>query len=265
MSDVPRDDFFIGWNPPSASDARWLRATSLALVVIAAAVASTLAVFQRNPGTGTWRDHEIVTVEGLALCRPYAMLRTLDPTAKERVRTVLLVSEGKFGAIDRISTVEGRYVRVRGTFLHRDDRWMLELVSDSDAVVPIEPPTTLDLSLLDPPEKMIGPRSIRGEIIDPKCYLGAMKPGSGKTHKACAALCIAGGVPPMLVTEDSAGKPEYLLLVSPENQPINTWAASLAGESIVLSGQVVQSVDLTYFKVATPPEVSATISVPTRE
>ena len=37
--------------------------------------------------------------------------------------------------------------------------------------------------------------TLKGEIIDPKCYLGAMKPGGGKTHKACAMRCIAGGIP----------------------------------------------------------------------
>jgi len=39
-----------------------------------------------------------------------------------------------------------------------------------------------------------------GEIIDPKCYAGSMKPGDGKTHKACAALCLRGGIPPVFVT-----------------------------------------------------------------
>src|SRR5690349_19376703 len=63
------------------------------------------------------------------------------------------------------------------------------------------------------------PVSLRGEIVDSKCFLGAMRPGNGKTHKACAMLCIAGGVPPMFVTRDSAGREEYYLLAGPDGGP----------------------------------------------
>jgi hypothetical protein len=43
-----------------------------------------------------------------------------------------------------------------------------------------------------------------GEVVDAKCYLGAMKPGDGKSHKACATLCVTNGIPAMPVTADSA-------------------------------------------------------------
>ncbi len=260
-----RDEFFIGWNPLPAREARWLKAISVGLFAITVALAVTLTIIQRDPGNGIWLDAKTVTVEGLVVCNPYAMLRTTDPESTLGVRTILLVSEGKFGAIDQVSSVRGRYVRVRGTYLHRDDRWMLELAGDSDAVVPIDPPASLDLSLLDPPETVIGTQSIQGEIIDPKCYFGAMKPGDGKTHKACASLCISGGIPPMLVTHGSSGVPRYLLLVSDDRQPVNAWAARLAGEMLNLTGQLARSGDVNYFKIAPSPSMSETTGVPTKE
>lgn len=43
-----------------------------------------------------------------------------------------------------------------------------------------------------------------------------MKPGEGKVHKSCAALCIAGGIPPMFVTRSEAGERTYYLLTDSE-------------------------------------------------
>src|SRR5262249_47707822 len=51
--------------------------------------------------------------------------------------------------------------------------------------------------------------TLRGEIIDPKCHSGAMKPGDGKAHKACAVLCLRGGIPPIFLDDSGA---RYLLL-----------------------------------------------------
>ena len=64
------------------------------------------------------------------------------------------------------------------------------------------------------PRVSLGEHTLDGQIIDPKCYFGAMKPGEGKVHKACATLCIAGGIPPMFMTTDDAGERVYYLLVN---------------------------------------------------
>ena len=37
-------------------------------------------------------------------------------------------------------------------------------------------------------------------------------PGSGKTHKECASLCLRGGIPPALYVRDRAGRSSLLLL-----------------------------------------------------
>ena len=43
---------------------------------------------------------------------------------------------------------------------------------------------------------------LRGEILDTKCWFGAMSPNQGKVHKACASLCISGGIPPGFYVTD---------------------------------------------------------------
>jgi len=61
------------------------------------------------------------------------------------------------------------------------------------------------------PLDALGEVTLRGEIVDYKCYLGAMKPGDGMTHRACATLCIQGGIPPALVVSTRTGDRYYLL------------------------------------------------------
>jgi hypothetical protein len=77
---------------------------------------------------------------------------------------------------------------------------------------------------------------LAGEIVDYKCFLGAMKPGDGKTHKACAALCISGGIPPMLVSFDERGTRTYTVLVLDQGRTPDL--AEAAGEPVRVSGRL---------------------------
>lgn len=43
--------------------------------------------------------------------------------------------------------------------------------------------------------------TLTGELLDGKCYLGAMKPGDGAAHRACAMLCIRGGLPALFIAD----------------------------------------------------------------
>jgi hypothetical protein len=67
----------------------------------------------------------------------------------------------------------------------------------------------------------LGPIRLLGEIVDSKCYLGVMNPGSGKVHRDCAARCISGGAPPALVAQDAAGETQVLLHVGSDSRALN--------------------------------------------
>ena len=69
-----------------------------------------------------------------------------------------------------------------------------------------------------------GTVELTGEIVDSKCFLGVMVPGSGKTHKDCASLCLRGGIPPALYVQDRAGHSSLLLLAGPSGEPIGAQA-----------------------------------------
>lgn len=242
------DDFFIGWNPLPKRDARWARCTSALLLMGASALCAVLVVSQRAPGSGRWEDDRSVTLEGIAYCRPYATIRIALPDDPSRQRTVLLVEEGKHGARDRIQPFDGEFVRVRGTFLHRDDRWMLELVPGEEAIERLST-GGMNLEALEwPTGSKPGQVTLAGEIIDPKCFLGGMKPGEGKTHKACATLCIAGGIPPMFIERSTNGL-TYYLLVDQAGEPANDLVLEFVGDSVTLTGSLVRMGDLNILKI----------------
>jgi hypothetical protein len=83
---------------------------------------------------------------------------------------------------------------------------------------------------------------LRGEIVDSKCFLGVMVPGQGKTHRACASLCLRGGLPPALLVEADDGAARLVLLVTRSGDPIDpAVAADAAGEPIAVRGELARS------------------------
>jgi hypothetical protein len=238
------DEFFIGWLTMPKSYARFLGIVTPLLLLLIAGVAAALPLFQQHSGNGVWEINHLVTVEGVLQAKPYALLRTIHPQ-NGSIRTVLLVEEGKFGAQRRALPLAGQYVRATGTFLHRDGRWMLELASPADALAPAQPPASDDLrQLAFSALQSTQPITLQGEIIDPKCYLGAMRPGGGKTHKACAILCISGGIPPMLVTRDSTGTETFYLLTAPNGSSAQDLILNYVGDLVQVQGDLASHDDL---------------------
>jgi hypothetical protein len=253
-----RDEFFIGWLPPPRVHARFLRPVIVIVLAVAGGTAATVAFLQRDPGAGHWDVDNPRTFDGIAYTRPYAMIRVPGENPGEPPRTMLLVEDSKFGALPRVDQIvqgraEGRAVRVSGTILHRDGRWMLELADGEEGMRPLTKEEEQGLPPLDwpAPQLLAEQVTLKGEIIDPKCYLGAMKPGGGKTHKACAMLCISGGVPPMLVTRDAGGDETFYLLATAEGGVANEMVLPFVGDLVEVSGRVERHGDLLVFLVPT--------------
>ena len=252
-----RDAFFIGWQPTPKKYARFLRPIIVALLLITGGVAAVVAYLQHDPGTGHWDTDTVRTFDGIVYTRPYAMIRVPGDKPVDPPRTMLLVEDGKFGALPRVEEfvhgkADGVAVHVTGTILHRDGRWMLELAEGERGMrrLTAEEETKLPPLGWPAPEVLAEHVSLKGEIIDPKCYLGAMKPGGGKTHKACAMLCISGGVPPMLVTRDASKNETFYLLVTEEGGVANERVLNFVGDPVAVSGRLERHGDLLLLQVA---------------
>ena len=108
-----------------------------------------------------------------------------------------------------------------------------------------------DLTASAPPEnlpsieeKTLGEKSFVGEIVDPKCYFGVMKPGEGKPHRSCAIRCIAGGIPPVFAIKNADS--DFVILTG-EN--INEEIIPLVGDAVQLEGEVIEVADWKIMKV----------------
>lgn len=71
-----------------------------------------------------------------------------------------------------------------------------------------------------------------------------MRPDVGHGHRACAQLCILGGIPPVLVTTDAEGRDMHHVLASPDGGRINDAVAPFAAEPVEVRGRLVRRGDL---------------------
>ena len=215
---------YVGYLPLPPAHRRTVRVLVPVLVLALIAAAALTAATQRDPGPGVWHSLSAQDFTGTLIARPYPMLDTDDGV-------YLVVGVGKVGTHDRLREYDGAHVTLSGFLLERDGRKMIELRPEADAVTVLgEPrPAALASTTGDPIER-------RGEILDSKCYLGAMKPGDGKAHKACATLCIDGGIPPMLFARASDGTPEYYILAGPGMTSAAALVSSYAAEPVTVRG-----------------------------
>ena len=178
-----RQDFFVGWagHLPTAQAAA-IRAVVASAVTIFLLLGLALARSGPDPGGGDGIGDE-VTLRGVLTARPYPTL-TLPPAPGATVgRTIMLAGGGKT-APPFDPALDGQPVAATGYMLRRG---VLDMLQVGD---PLQPGTTAS-----PPPRVepLGIWRITGEICDGKCYAGAMRPGAGIAHRACANLCVTGG------------------------------------------------------------------------
>lgn len=144
----------------------------------------------------------------------------------------LLVAPGKRGVADFLPKQEGLRVRLQAARITRDANSMLELAPESIEVLP---PVR---GAQQTPSVDLGSFEVTGQIVDTKCYLGVMNPGSGKVHRACAVRCISGGVPPALLVRDANGESVLLLMRGSDGRALNREVLDFVAETIRVSGRV---------------------------
>jgi hypothetical protein len=233
MPDQSTQEFFVGYLPIPREHRRFLIRIAAAAVILVVAIALFVAGGQGDPGNGSWEAQRLITIEGVVYAQPIPLLRVSDGNGA--ITTMFLVDQGKVGAEERIEGYHGKSVRISGHLLHRSDISMLEIQEGPEAVTSRALPASLQTQLKLPEPVLLHQVTLRGEIIDPKCYAGAMKPGDGKPHKACAALCLRGGIPPMFKVNDAV----YLIVDAAGNKPTGNLLDEIirfAGDRVEISG-----------------------------
>jgi len=261
------DEFYVGYLAKApAGVARHVRRAvlGLALLMVAGAVAVTIA--QGPFGRGSWGNAP-KKMTGVLKLAPYPLL-LVGAGPGEGTRTVLLVNAGKCGLFSAggycgpvrdesgkdvvvqrraaLAPLDGRLVEVTGTVLERDGRVMVELSAAEASIAATGSDLPGGVPVDDGPASSV---AVRGRIIDPKCYLGAMKPGDGKVHRACAIRCIAGGIPPVLLGEGgSAGR--FYLLTGAQGEPLNDRVLGYVDDAVEVRGVLSTIGDMEVLAVA---------------
>jgi hypothetical protein len=243
MRDPSADDFFfIGYRDRlSRGLAMFLLAVAATLLAGFAALGLALGSAVDDPGDGDYASQlGTQRLVGVVETSAYPVLR-LPPREGEPPRTLMLVAAGKHGAQGVTGPLAGRRVAAAGVIIKRGPLDMLLLEGD------LKPVAGSDFA--PAPARPLGRWRLAGEICDGKCYAGAMRPGQGLAHKACANLCLIGGVPPVFVSSGSVEGTSFFLLAAADGGPLPDRVRDLVALGIELEGQIERLDDLLVFKV----------------
>jgi len=244
--------FYVGYlKLPRAL--RGFLATVLAVLLLIDGGLALLAFAGQPPHvSGDWGSGEEQAYVGQFQARPYPMVR-LPASGDQPASTILLVGAGKYGPPGVMagpnspmpgdaSALDGAMVEVRGYPVRRGDLVVLQTY---------HPPVPQDTARPDPrPHGPAEPATLAGEIVDAKCYAGAMNPGEGKVHESCGSFCLFGGVPALFVTEATDGRTRWYVLAGADGGPVDEKARALVGQPVRLTGTIRRGDGLATFTVA---------------
>ncbi len=150
----------------------------------------------------------------------------------------LLSAPNKAGVSAKVTDHVGKWVNIKGTVAHRGNLTLMTASKAEPVGAPANAPAAPE------PGVELGEFSLKGQILDGKCYPGVMKPGQGKTHRACAIRCISGGVPAVFLSQNDQGDPLYFLLADSAGKAVNKQVLDLVADPIEITGKVTQYGDL---------------------
>jgi len=244
------DGFFIGWSNdwPKALK-RFLPAVALALLGAFAALGFAISATQDDPGDGAFRfDFGQQTVVGVLEAAPYPILHVVEGGHYDVGRTVMLAGVGKRGPGDRVAALDGRLVEATGVPLKRGALDMLQ-VEDGDSGLREAEARPESGAGARPEPRALGRWRLTGEICDGKCLAGAMRPGRGLAHKACANLCLAGGLPPVFVSTGAVEGEIFFLMADASGGPLDLSALGDVAALVEAEGAIERRGSMLVFRV----------------
>ncbi|GAA4415520.1 hypothetical protein GCM10023187_46070 [Nibrella viscosa] len=252
----PDDEFYVGYFP--IAPGRYLRFSKrLAglLLVGVLFLPAVLVLEQKRFATSTYEYGNLTELEGIITPLPVPTLKWVagnDANGKPIYQSALLVNNLKFGADPVVASFAEKLgrplaqtvVKIRGTLIYHDGITVLELTEGEKALLGVNEAKTSDNArTVQPVPADFGEVTLRGEIVDPKCYFGAMKPGQSKPHRSCAIRCISGGIPPVLAEQTAEGSTRYYLLTDENGNAIHREVLDYVAEPVQLKGRLTRRDD----------------------
>ncbi|MCB0663575.1 MAG: hypothetical protein KDC24_12595 [Saprospiraceae bacterium] len=234
-------DFYIGWKDEAPeSNKKNIKRLLITLMVIISVIAMVLVVFSKSFTTHTFEFGQEKTFSGVLYVHPFPVLKLDKGQSPYKGNDyALLVGYGKFGASTYLQgakipkgDLSGKRVTISGTLIYGDGKVLIELTEKEKSLLEIE--NTVPPSAFSEKNRA----TMNGEIIDPKCWFGVMKPAEGKVHKSCAIRCISGGIPPVFRMGDSGSSYNYYVLLDETGNLLREEILPYVGESIKVQGSL---------------------------
>ncbi len=276
MTGDRQDELYVGYldeTPPGV--ARFARRAVIGLLLLAAALGAGLALLLERFDEGAFEYGTVRDYEGELLVDPHPRLLTADGPAQG----YLLVGVGKHGLDvkeEADAPAPSGEIQLSGTLILNPEAAMLEVHSlelpegwthaepsaesvspgelGTDGLAPIpadgQTPNT-DVRVVTRGHTLVG------EIVDTKCYLGAMKPGRGKLHRDCASLCIRGGIPAALLVRTANGERELVHLVDFGGRSLGRELLEWVGQPVEVTGLLRRKDDRLFLHLLTTEWIRA--------
>lgn len=239
------NEFYIGWLPKAPPIfVKHIKKVLLVLFPTALVTGVLLSSSQKKFSTASFEFGKLAEIKGIYYNKPVPILKVFDK--KNLATTILLVGYGKHGAETAMMQLEkengislnGKEIILKGTLLYSDGKVLMQVDKNDSPIVHVGA-----LFSVQQQKKDLGIQTIRGEIIDPKCYFGVMKPGEGKVHRDCAIRCILGGIPPVLHVRNEKGDNNYYLIVGENGEPMNEAVQHVVAEPVSIDARAEQQGD----------------------
>ncbi|HLP37233.1 hypothetical protein [Lacibacter sp.] len=240
------NEFYIGWMP--AAPKGYTRQVTIAIVAVAVlvlALASLLSLQQKKFSNAVFEYGQLTEVTGIYQKFPVPSIKVYSQqNNSSSFITMPLVGYGKHGAEgivrsleeERAVSLDQKQITLKGTLIYHDGKSFLQIDEHDKPLLSIATTTTSHQTIT----KELGTVELIGEVLDPKCYFGVMKPGRGKPHRDCAIRCIAGGISPVFYVRQQNAGPVYYLLLDEKGNKLNDFVKDYVADPVRLTARAVQ-------------------------
>ncbi|MFN0080953.1 MAG: Rieske 2Fe-2S domain-containing protein [Ferruginibacter sp.] len=272
--------FFIGW---ANNKKRLLKVSKVAAFVALAFIAllgTVLSLSQQRLSPFKIDYDNVKKIEGWLSNKPVPSLKIIDGKdayGNPVYKIILLMDAFKFGADGVVKKVLNgdsvKYVRLTGYLSSNiiscsdtssagcneictqcitgtTNNPVMEIENGQYSFEAAKAPVAFANSIVNK-----GTQTFTGQIIDPKCYFGAMNPGEGKPHLSCAARCISGGIMPVLKYQVN-NQNKYAVLVGVNGEKINNEVLNFIGVPVEIKGNLSEMENWGVLKIDTKTGLS---------
>lgn len=242
----PEKPFFVGYLAVPPGLKRFLLLACAVLLAGSAALGYAIGATQDDPGPQAIRfDYGRQTVTGVVELTPAPVLHVTQGTDQVPAgHTLMLAGQGKNGAIDRAAEMDGKLAQASGVLLERGALDMLQLRGGGNGLALADGPAPPV-----PEPEQLGRWRLAGEICDGKCLTGAMRPGRGLSHRACANLCLLGDVPAVFVASQPVEGETFFLIAGADGGSLPDALYDYVALYITLEGEIARHGDLPVLRV----------------